>query len=192
MSTPLQRIRIGATISGLIVVVSVVGFWLSGRDVVESVYMVVITIAGVGFTENPERTTRMQLFVMGVIVFGMSAAAYTIGGLIQMMTEGEVQKALGQQRMTRGVERLNNHIVLCGYGRNGQVLAQELAREKLEFVVVESEPDRVKEAKESHLLVVAGNATEEDVLVAAGVKRASAVITSLPNDAANVFITLTP
>jgi len=93
--------------------------------------------------------------------------------------------------MTRGVERLNNHVVLCGYGRNGQVLAQELAREKLEFVVVESERDRVKEAKESHLLVVAGNATEEDVLVAAGVKRASAVITSLPNDAANVFITLT-
>jgi len=191
MSTPLQRIRIGATISGLTVVVSVVGFWLSGRDVVESVYMVVITIAGVGFTENPELTTRMQLFVMGVIVFGMSAAAYAIGGLIQMMTEGEVQKALGQQRMTRGVERLNNHVVLCGYGRNGQVLAQELAREKLEFVVVESERDRVKEAKESHLLVVAGNATEEDVLVAAGVKRASAVITSLPNDAANVFITLT-
>jgi len=91
MSTPLHRICIGATISGLIVVVSVVGFWLSGRDVVESVYMVVITIAGVGFTENPELTTRMQLFVMGVIVFGMSAAAYTIGGLIQMMTEGEVQ-----------------------------------------------------------------------------------------------------
>jgi len=53
--------------------------------------MVVITIAGVGFTDNPELTTRMQLFVMGVIVFGMSAAAYTIGGLIQMMTEGEVQ-----------------------------------------------------------------------------------------------------
>jgi len=107
------------------------------------------------------------------------------------MTEGEIQRALGMTRVTREIERLKDHTIVCGYGRIGQILAAELHRDGLKFVVIDNNADVVSDAYNLGFLALQGDATDEDVLKLAGVERAKTLVTALPNDAANVFITLT-
>jgi voltage-gated potassium channel len=121
----------------------------------------------------------------------MSAAAYTIGGLIQMLTEGEIERAIGRHRATRGIEQLSGHVIICGYGRIGHILAEDLERQGLQFVIIDSDADCVVDAELHKYLVVRGNATEESTLIAAGVQRAKTLISALNSDADNVFLTLT-
>jgi len=191
MRSPLQRSRLGAIYLLSIVVVAVIGYRIGGYDWVEAIYMVVITISSVGYGERSNAGPGLQLFSVAVIVFGMSAAVYTIGGFIQMMTEGEIERALGHRRITREIERLSGHVVVCGFGRVGQILAESLGPLKRSFVVIDNDEDRIDEARSRGLLFLKGDAAEEDTLLDAGIERANTIVTSLPNDAANVFITLT-
>ena len=191
MNTPLKRIRLGAIVLLLVLLVAIVGYRITGRSWVDSLYMVVITISTVCFTEKTTLGTGEMLFTIVVIVFGISAVAYTFGGLIQMTVEGEIQRTLGHRRMTQGIDRLSGHIIVCGYGRIGQILAQDLTRQKKPFVIIDTNDERISEAMEQEMLVIQGDATEESVLLSAGVERAKTLVTGLPNDVANVFITLT-
>jgi voltage-gated potassium channel len=176
-----------------VVAIAVVVYRHSGEDFTwtESLWLVVITVSSVGLSEHSELSPNLQLFTVGVIVFGLSAAAYTFGGFIQMLTEGEIERALGRRRMTRGIEQLYGHVILCGSGRIGQVLSQELSRQRSPFVIIDNDLEVIEEAQVAKFLVVHGDSTEEAVLVAAGVERAKTLVTSLPSDADNVFITLT-
>jgi voltage-gated potassium channel len=192
MRSPLERIRRGALFLGTVLVVALCGYrFFFDRSWVESLYMVVITVSSVGYTEQSKVEPEEQLFTVAVIVFGISAAAYAIGGLLQMMTEGEIERALGHRRVTREIEKLNNHVILCGYGRIGRNLANELHRRNEPFVIVDNSAERVSAAAESGYLVLNGNATVDEHLLAAGIERAKTLVTSLPDDASNVFITLT-
>ena len=191
MKTSLERIRLGAIVFAAILVVAVIGYRIAGRDWVDAFFMVVITISSVGYAEESSLSPKIQLFTVAVILFGMSAAAYTIGGFIQMMIEGEIDTALGRRRITRGIQQLKEHIIICGFGRIGQILAQDLIRQARAFVIIDSNPERIVEAQQHEYLVLLGDATEEDILLTAGVERAKTLVTGLPNDAANVFITLT-
>ncbi|HWA99199.1 MAG TPA: NAD-binding protein, partial [Pirellulales bacterium] len=121
---------------------------------------------------------------------GISSAVYTLGGFWNMMAEGEVDRALGIYRSSRAIERLENHVIVCGYGRLGRVLAGELKAEHCRLVVIDSDGERVTLAAGEHLAYT-GDATEEEVLQACGIERAQSLVTALPTDAANVFITLT-
>ena len=191
MKTSLERIRFGIIVLITIVLVAMIGFRMAGYDWIGSLYMSVITISSVGYGERSQLDPELQLFTVGVIVFGMSAAAYTIGGLVQMMFEGEIERAMGHRRITRGIERLSNHVIICGFGRMGQILADNLHRQGRSFVVIDEDLEQIVEAQSHEYLCLSGDATEEDILLTAGVERASALVTGLPNDAANVFITLT-
>jgi voltage-gated potassium channel len=133
----------------------------------------------------------LQVFTVVVIIFGLSATMYTFGGFLQMMTEGEIERALGRRRMTQGIERLRDHVILCGFGRIGTILARQFERQKQPFVVIETDPQAVERLAASNYLMISGDATEERTLISAGVERARAMVTSLPSDADNVFITLT-
>jgi voltage-gated potassium channel len=191
MSTSLRRVCIGAVVLGVVFGVAVAGYRIAGRTWLDAVYMVVITISTVGYGETSTLSPGQQVLTIGVIVFGISAAVFTLGGFIQMMMEGEIDRALSVGRTTRAIERLERHVVLCGFGRIGQILAHELKSKSQSFVVIDNDPEAVAEAQNAGCLVLLGDATEEDVLVSAGVQRAQSLVTALPNDAANVFITLT-
>lgn len=163
-----------------------------GWNVVDAVYMVVITIFGVGYGEvQPIDTLTLRTVTMMLIVVSYGCVIYIAGGFIQMMMEGEINRAINRRRMTRGIEELGNHAILCGYGRAGRILAEELLRSEMPFVIVDVNQDKLGDAEARGMLVLEGNAVEEAVLERAGIARARVLATVLPDDAANVFITLT-
>lgn len=191
MKSPFERIRLGAFVLVTVLLTAVVGYRVAGFDWIGAIWMTVITISSVGFGEHSELHPGVQVFTVIVIVFGMSATAYTLGGLVQLMLEGEFERLLGTHRVNREIERLEDHVIICGFGRIGKLLTADLTRERQKLVVIEREPEMIAEARQRAYLCLQGDATEEEVLKAAGIERARALVTALPNDAANVFITLT-
>jgi voltage-gated potassium channel len=192
MKTPLQRVRSGATFLGGLSFVAVCGYtYLSGKSWLDSVYWFVITVSSVGYTEESQITPSLQIFSIGVIAAGMLAAAYTIGGLIQMLTEGEIERAMGARRMTRELKHIDGHVIICGFGRIGQILAEDLTSHSVPFVVIDVNTKQVADGNSLGYLTLTGDATDEDVLQAAGVERAKTLVSALDSDADNVFLTLT-
>lgn len=191
MQSSLKRIITGAIFFVATTIVAVGGYMSAGWTLLESTYMVTITIFGVGYGEEREMSPPLKVFTMGVIIAGTSSAVYTVGGFIQLLTEGEINRALGARRMSQGIGSLEDHAIVCGFGRVGEILAARLAEVNHPFVVVDSNPQRVEQARELGYWVRCGSAGDEEVLLEVGVKRAKVLATVLPDDAANVFITLT-
>jgi len=178
---------IGFVIMAVTVVVGVAGYLAAGWSFIDAIFMVVITIFGVGYGEVREESPELRVFTMGIILAGCTSLVYLIGGFIQFLTEGEIHRLLGKRRMKTEIENLSGHVIICGFGRIGRMLADDLAKADRSFVVIESDAGRVEEAA---CLVCEGDATDEATLLRAGIERASVLATVLPNDAANVFITL--
>jgi len=195
MNRPLQRIRNGATALVVIFIVAVAGYrlldWNGDRTLLDDIWLVVITISTVGYGEKSTLDPARQIWTMFVILFGLTASGYTIGGLLQLMTAGEIQRALGVRRMIREIGKLQNHVIICGYGRVGKILADHLTRQRQEFVIVEIDAAKATEAEAAGHLSIAGDALEELSLKSAGIQRAKVLVTALPSDADNVFVTLT-
>lgn len=192
MESSTRKIIIGAGIFAATIVVAVVGYWLAGWSLLESFYMVIITIFGVGYGEvRPVEETWLRLFTIGFIITGCTSAVFVMGGFVQMIAEGEINRALGAHRMSTGIRSLKNHVILCGYGRVGQMLAHELNQQSKPFVIVDRDREKVIEAQCHGHYAYVGDATDEETLTSIGIDRASVLATVLPNDALNVFITLT-
>ncbi len=192
MQTPIQRIRNGALALAMVMLLSIAGFrYIGGYGWLESLWMVVITISTVGYGEHPTGGATTQILTMMVILLGVTAGAYTFGGFVQMMLEGEIDRALGRRRMTKELKRLNDHVIICGMGHLGSDLANQLQHRDIPFVIVDFEQQKVDRATNDGLLAVQGDATSEEVLEMVHLDRARALATALPSDANNVFITLT-
>ena len=114
--------------------VSVAGYLIYGWNLIDSVYMVVITMFGVGFGEvRPIDTVGGKIFTMCVIIGGTSAVVFVIGEVIRFVAEGEIMKAIGELKKSKQVDVISHHAIICGYGRMGQILAHELAASKFPF-----------------------------------------------------------
>jgi voltage-gated potassium channel len=192
MTPSLRRIVIGAVFFGLTCIIAVIGYMVAGWHFLDAIYMVVITVFGVGYGETkPLDSAPLKVFTMGVIISGCSSGIYFVGGFVQMLAEGEINRALGTRRMSKGIEKLTGHILICGFGRVGQMLASDLAAANHSLVIIDSNPLRIEEAQRAGHLAVLGSASEEATLISAGIDRARTLTTVLPDDSANVFITLT-
>ncbi len=188
---PLRRLLIGILVLVALVAVGVEGYVWAGWDPLESLYFVIITIFGIGFEEVHDiDTPYLRLFTIFVIVAGSMAIIYSIGGFLEMVTQGEIRRAFQDRRKTQGIETQHDHVIICGFGRMGQILARELRLVRKPFVVIDTDVERARAAEEDGYLVLIGDATDEDTLVNARISHASTVATVLPNDAKNVFITL--
>ncbi|MBD1915070.1 MULTISPECIES: potassium channel protein [Cyanophyceae] len=187
-----RRIVTGIIFFSLTVVTAVIGYMAAGWNFLDAIYMVVITIFGVGYGEvQPLTSPPLKVFTIFVIIAGALSVAYTVSGFVQMITEGEIHRALNVKRMTKEIAGLEDHVIICGFGRIGQLVARKLKRDRQPFIIVDNDPERVALAQEQGYLMYQGNATDEMALEAAGILRAKSLATVLPNDAANVFITLT-
>jgi voltage-gated potassium channel len=191
MTSPLERVRRGFFLLGAIFVGAIIAYRIAGYPWIEAVWMVVITISSVGYGERSNESPAVQLLTIALILFGFTAAAYTFGGLLQVLLAGELEQFLGRRRMTKEIKALRGHAIVVGFGRIGRILASDLAFHQQSFVVIEKDADRCREAGERKHLYINGNATDDDVLTGAGVASARSLISALPNDADNVFITLT-
>jgi voltage-gated potassium channel len=191
-SASLTRIRRGLALLAVIVVVAVAGYVIAGWAVLDAIYMVVITVFGVGYGEvQPVDHPALKLFTIAVILAGCSAGIWVIGAVVEFMAEGTINKALGKRRMCRQIEELTSHAIVCGFGRVGQMLCRELADVGSPLVVIDADPTRLAQAEVLGYPVVAGDAAEERVLREANIAKARVLAVVLPDEAANVFVTLT-
>ncbi|UUO06080.1 potassium channel protein [Blastopirellula sp. J2-11] len=192
LSAPIRKMVTGAVLFVLICVVAVVGYVSAGWELADSIYMVIITIFGVGYGEvQPVESIPLRALTIVVIIAGYGAVIYTVGGFMQMVVDGELQKALRSRRMTKDIEKLSGHTILCGVGRMGSILARELHAEGKPFVVIDADDARLQAADAMGYLIIKGDATEEFVLEQAGIRQASVLATVLSADATNVFVAVT-
>ena len=163
-----------------------------GWSFIDALYQVVITISGVGFDEvQPMATTGLRVFTMSVIGLGMLSVAFTLGSFVQLLTESEILDFFGRRRMSKHIQTLSGHTIIAGFGRLGGLICDELTVREKPFVLIDLSQERAAMAEARGFPIVHGDATEEHVLQQAGVERAKVLVTVVPNDAENVFITLT-
>jgi voltage-gated potassium channel len=174
-----------------VLVLGTVGFMvLEGYRFVDALYMTVITVGTVGYSEVRPLDTDGKIFDIFLIITGLAVMTYTLGALGQAIIEGSIQKFVGRQRMQREIESLRDHYVVCGHGRMGEILCSGLREEKVPFVVIEGEPENSEALAARGILVVAGDATQDQVLLQAGVKRAKALVAVVSSDVDNLYIVL--
>ncbi len=186
------RNLIGGMVFVLAVVALAIGAYVwSGWSLGDALYMAVLTVFTVGFEEvRPIDTPELRAITIGLISFGCTGMIFVTGALVQFITATQFSDLLDAKRMSSRIENLHNHVIVCGYGRIGNMLARELGAARVPFVVIEKNETRCAEAQTSGRLYLCGDATEEELLQRARIVQARALATVLPDDAANVFITL--
>jgi voltage-gated potassium channel len=156
----------------------------------DAFYMTVITVTTVGYREVHELSRAGQLFTVLLLVCGVGAALYTFTLLATMVVEGGLPEGLQRRRHQRMLEAIKDHFIVCGYGRMGSIVVQQLQRQRVPFVVVERDPERLQKAIERGALAVEADASREDVLKRVGIERARGLIAVVGTDAENVYAVL--
>jgi len=171
-----------------VVVLGTLGYhWTEGWGVWRAFYT---TILGITTVDLPPLSRAGQIFTIALLLAGVSAALYTLTLVATLVVEGGLPKRLQRRRHQRMLETLTDHFIICGYGRIGSIVAQQFQRQRVPFVVVERDPDRVHAAMEDGALAVEADASREEVLKRVGIDRARGVIAAVGTDAENVYAVL--
>lgn len=172
--------------------VGVAGYMLiSGMGFVDALYMTVITLSTVGFGETLPLDASGRVFTISLIVCGLGVVAYAASQVVRELVEGEIRHALGRRKVQKQIAHMKGHIIVCGFGRMGAIVCKELAAKPALFVVVENDHETVLHIEETGYLCVEGDATEDAILVEAGIERAAGLVTALSKDAENLYVVLT-
>jgi voltage-gated potassium channel len=153
--------------------------------------MTIITLGTVGFKEVHDLSDPGKLFTVCLIIFGVSVLGYIVGSLAQIMFEGQFQRIIGRKKVEKMIDALADHYIICGYGRMGSLICREFAAKPLPFVVVEKTNEIAERLKDEGYLYLLGDATNDETLLRAGIKRAKGLISVVTSDTENVYITLT-
>ncbi len=194
---PLIGPAFGQLLYGLVALCLVVTMGVSGYIVIadlpafDALYQTVITITTIGFEEVRPLSTSARGFTIALAVVGVTVGLYILTGVGRLVVEGELVTDLGAWHMTNSINALREHFIVCGGGRVGWEVAAELERHGAAFVLIDADPDRADRAKTADWLVIAGDASDNDVLQRAGLDRARALLAVTASDAQNTFITLT-
>jgi voltage-gated potassium channel len=188
MDGPRREIFVAGAALLLVVVIGTVGYgMLENMSFLDGLYMTFITLTTIGFAEVNPLSDAGKVFTIGISIFGIGIVAFMATRTAQVLVR---YQRLKQRFMERKIKRLEEHYVVCGYGRLGRRIATDLADAGLDFVVIENNPERVVEIEEAGWLVIEGDAEDEDILKSAGVERAQGLILTLPEDSGNVFVAL--
>lgn len=191
-TTALRTIRVVAIALGALLGIGTAGYMvLENMSPVDALYMTVITISTVGFGEVIPLSPPGRLFTIVMILGGAGMLAYAFGAGAEYVVSGSLREAFTQRRRVRMLEDVRNHTIVCGYGRMGKQVTDELHREKQPYVVIDASEAAIEDVFAKGGLGLQGNAEDEDVLLKAGIKRAKHLVASVSSDADNVFVTLT-
>ena len=175
----------------LVFIIGITGYKLiSHYSWVDAVYMTVITIATVGFREVRPLNPVEKIFTSGLILTSIFVMGYAITVITEYILSKNNIGNLRQKRVEKKIKKMHDHIIICGYGRNGQQAVHKLLAYKQPFVVVEIDEHVVDKYSSDMVLFIIGNANEDEVLKKAGIEKASTLISALPSDADNLFVVL--
>jgi voltage-gated potassium channel len=191
MSRPARRFLFVSLAILATLVIGTAGFTvISGYPVFDAFYMTLTTMTTVGYGEIHPLDRAGRIFNSFLIIFGGSTILVGIGAMTQTIIELELGDALGRRRQKRMIDKLQNHFIVCGFGRVGHGAAKELQHSGVPFLVVDVRPERVEAAIAAGMLAVAADSTRDDTLRQAGVERARGLVAALATDADNLFVLL--
>jgi len=165
--------------------------WIEEWNYFDALWMTVITLTTVGYSEVRPLTQVGRAYSMFLMLAGIGVMFYIITGLARIIVEGEIRQALGKRKLQRTIKKLHDHYIICGFGRIGEIIARQLKERHIPFVVVENQPDLVLDLEELGYNILVGDATKEEILLEAGIERAKGLVAVVSSDANNVFIVLT-
>ncbi len=175
-----------------IILLGTVGYmFIEKWNFLDSLYMTIITITTVGFEEVKPVSEHGRIFTIFLIFMGMGIIAYTLGLVAQAMIEFQIMSILGRRKLGLKIKSLKEHYILCGYGKIGRVVANELKSRDIPLLVIEKNPELRETLEKSEHPYIIADATMEDVLIEAGINRAKGIVALLSSDADNLFITMT-
>jgi len=166
---------------------------IEGYRFLDAVFMTIITITTIGYGEVHPLSDAGRIFAIFLILISFSTFTYSLARLTQFFVSGEMKEYFINKKIMSTLDSLSNHVIICGFGRNGQQAAKTLLGHKIDFVVVDRDSNNINQFKHNEhksLLYINGDATEDVVLKEAGIDRAASLICALPTDADNVFIVL--
>ncbi|WP_340076766.1 potassium channel protein [Leptobacterium sp. I13] len=174
----------------LVFSMGVIGYrFLSGFSWIDSVYMTIITVTTVGFREVQPVDDTAKIFTIFLIISSVFIFAYAISVITEYILTKSSFQQLKMKKMKKKIDQMKNHIIICGFGRNGKQAAAKLKAYRRPFVVIEND-EGVIEENEADILFVKGDANNDETLIDAGIERAQCLITTLPNDSDNLFVVL--
>ena len=182
---------LAASLLALLVTGSLGYIWLEGWDFFEGLYMTVITLTTVGFGEVHPLSKIGRAYTMVLLLAGMGLMLYVITSLARVVVEGEIKEALGRRRLLKHLKKLQDHYIICGFGRIGEIIVRQLRENRVPLVIIENDPEALARLEVFDYSYVSGDATREEVLLEAGIERAKGLVAVVSSDAGNVYITLT-
>jgi voltage-gated potassium channel len=189
--------RYRSVIAPLIILISLlfigtVGYWfIDDFSLLDAFFMTIITIATVGYGEVQPLSEAGKVFTIFLIITSFGTFAYAVTAITRFVVDGEFNEFFKHRKLNAAIAKLSDHVIICGYGRNGRQAAHVLKKHHRRFVVVESDPAITSAITHKFSdLVINGDSTNDEILLKAGILRAKALITTLPADADNLFIVL--
>ncbi|MDY6793941.1 MAG: potassium channel protein [Actinomycetota bacterium] len=175
-----------------VVLVGTLGYMIiEGQSFLNAFYMVIITITTIGYGETFVLGTGGRIFTIFLVIAGVGTVGYTLVSAVEFMIENSFSGIMGRRKMRKDIENMVGHYILCGYGRVGQHIADDLKDADAEFIIIENDPTATDKALENGFLVIRNDATSDIVLKSAGIENAKGLVTALSSDAENLYITLT-
>ncbi len=175
----------------IVITIGVSGYMLlSGDGFVDSLYMTIITMSTVGFGEIHPLTGYEKLFTIFLILISIVVYGYSVTALTEYLANGKILELLKYKKVQQKIQKLKNHTVVCGYGRNGKQAVKKLSNFKMPCVVIERDKELLEELERNNILFIEGDATDDEALEKAFLENAKSLITALPSDADNLFVVL--
>ena len=176
----------------LIIIVATLGYhFIEGWDFTDSIYTAIVTLSTVGYGDFSPQTWEGKLFTVILIIFGVGTMFYTVVLLAETMVETRLRALTGRGRLKKMITKMKNHYIICGCGRIGHLICQELKADKIDFVVIDNNPEVIQGIEEEGFVYYRGDATQDKSLINAGIKRAKGIVCVLPTDAENLYVILT-
>jgi len=175
----------------LILAIGTVGYMvIEGWGFLDALYMTVTTITTVGYREIQPLSTGGRVFSMLLILGGVGVILTGLGTIVEYAIKAQLSGTLKRRAVKKQVGKLRNHYIICGYGRVGESVARQFAAQKAAFVIVDRDPESLRRAESDGHLVVEGDATSDEALESAGIKKAKGVVAAVGSDADNISVTL--